>query len=135
MLDYTVMADNESMYNTPPCYTMYMCGLVFEKLLAEGGLAGMEQRNIKKAQLVYDAIASSGGFYVCPVRPASLSLSLSLSPRKPRIGYVFGKGRRMVVESGAVCIRPWLGRPCGSPVHQRPGGAGRASEVSQEHGS
>jgi phosphoserine aminotransferase len=46
MLDYTIMAENDSMYNTPPCYTIYMCGLVFEKLLAEGGLKGMEVRTL-----------------------------------------------------------------------------------------
>lgn len=66
MLDWTVMAENDSMYNTPPCYTIYMCGLVFEKLLAEGGLAAMAERNVEKAALVYDAINSSDGFYNCP---------------------------------------------------------------------
>jgi len=46
MMDFTIMAENDSMYNTPPCYTIYMCGLVFEKLLAEGGLSGMEVRTL-----------------------------------------------------------------------------------------
>jgi len=73
MMDFTIMAENDSMYNTPPCYTIYMCGLVFEKLLAEGGLSGMEERNIKKCKLVYDAIAGSDGFYVCPTAPADQS--------------------------------------------------------------
>ena len=45
---------------------MYMCGLVFEKLLAEGGLEAMEQRNVEKCKLIYDAIAASDGFYVAP---------------------------------------------------------------------
>jgi phosphoserine aminotransferase len=66
MLDWTVMAENDSMYNTPPCYTIYMCGLVFEKLLAEGGLDAMAQRNADKSKLVYDVITGSDGFYKCP---------------------------------------------------------------------
>jgi phosphoserine aminotransferase len=69
MLNWTIMAENDSMYNTPPCYTMYMCGLVFEKLLAEGGLSAMEERNIEKSKLIYDTIAASGGFYVAPTDP------------------------------------------------------------------
>ncbi len=37
MLDYKIHSDNDSMYNTPPCWAIYMCGLVFEKLLKQGG--------------------------------------------------------------------------------------------------
>ena len=48
MLDYKVAADNDSMYNTPPCWSIYVCGLVFKKLLAEGGLAAMQERNESK---------------------------------------------------------------------------------------
>ena len=48
MLDYKVTADADSMYNTPPCWSMYVCGLVFKKLLAEGGLKAMQERNEAK---------------------------------------------------------------------------------------
>jgi phosphoserine aminotransferase len=48
MLDYKVQADNDSMYNTPPCWAIYVCGLVFKKLLAEGGLEKMNLRNREK---------------------------------------------------------------------------------------
>lgn len=48
MLDYKVMADNDSMYNTPPCWPIYVCGLVFKKLLNEGGLDKMLLRNQEK---------------------------------------------------------------------------------------
>jgi len=74
MLEWATHAENDSMYNTPPCYTIYMCGLVFEKLLKEGGLAAMHERNAAKAKIVYDAIDNSGGFYDCPVDPAVRSL-------------------------------------------------------------
>lgn len=70
MLDYKVTADADSMYNTPPCWSMYVCGLVFKKLLADGGLAAVQERNESKAKLIYDAIAESGGFYSSPVDPA-----------------------------------------------------------------
>jgi phosphoserine aminotransferase len=67
MLDYKIHADNDSMYNTPPTYGIYMAGLVFQWLKRNGGLAQMEQTNIKKANLLYQAIDASNGFYNCPV--------------------------------------------------------------------
>jgi len=73
MLDWKTMAENDSMYNTPPCWTMYICGLVFEKLLAEGGLESMQMRNEEKCKLIYDVIAESDGFYRCPTKPAAQS--------------------------------------------------------------
>lgn len=74
MMDYGVQAENESLYNTPPCVAIYMCGLVFADLLAQGGLAGVQKRNEEKAALLYDAINSSNGFFRCPVAPAVRSL-------------------------------------------------------------
>ena len=59
-----------SMYNTPPCWSIYVCGLVFKHLLAAGGLPGVKANNDAKAKLVYDAIAASNGFYSSPVEPS-----------------------------------------------------------------
>ena len=70
--DYKVVADNDSMYNTPPTYSIYMAGLVFQWLKEQGGLAAMEARNRAKAQLLYDAIDASG-FYSNPVAKPSRS--------------------------------------------------------------
>ena len=67
MLDYKIHADNDSMYNTPPTYGIYMAGLVFQWLKRNGGLAQMEQTNISKANLLYQVIDASNGFYNCPV--------------------------------------------------------------------
>ena len=66
--DYKIVADNQSMYNTPPTWGIYMAGLTFQwlKRQREGGLAGIaaiEQRNIAKAELLYSAIDNSQ-FYV-----------------------------------------------------------------------
>ena len=73
MLDYRIHADNESMYNTPPTFPIYMAGLVFDWLKEQGGLAGMARINERKARLLYDAIEGSGGFYICPVAKACRS--------------------------------------------------------------
>jgi len=67
MLDYKIHADNTSLYNTPPCFSIYICGLVFERLLKLGGLEAVEKNNIAKANKIYDAIEASAGFYKCPV--------------------------------------------------------------------
>jgi len=72
MFDYKTHADNDSMYNTPPTYPMYICGLVLEWLKKKGGLAGMERINIAKANLLYDFL-DSADFYHCPVAKADRS--------------------------------------------------------------
>jgi phosphoserine aminotransferase len=73
MLDYKIHADNDSMYNTPPTFAIYMAGLVFQWLKKNGGIAAMETQNIAKANLLYDAIDASNGFYNCPVNKADRS--------------------------------------------------------------
>ncbi|TXH88095.1 MAG: 3-phosphoserine/phosphohydroxythreonine transaminase [Rhodoferax sp.] len=57
--DYKLVADNGSMYNTPPTYAIYMAGLTFQWLKRQGGVAAMEQRNIAKAELLYRTIDAS----------------------------------------------------------------------------
>ena len=67
VMDFSVMAEHGSMLNTPPTFGIYLAGLVFKHLKAQGGLAAVEAANIAKATLLYDAIESSGGFYRNPV--------------------------------------------------------------------
>ncbi|MFZ9439991.1 MAG: 3-phosphoserine/phosphohydroxythreonine transaminase [Hylemonella sp.] len=57
--DYRVVADNDSMYNTPPTYAIYIAGLVFQWLKRQGGISAMQARNVAKSQLLYQAIDSS----------------------------------------------------------------------------
>jgi phosphoserine aminotransferase len=61
--NYKTVADNQSMYNTPPTYSIYIAGLVFQWLKRQGGIAAMEQRNIAKAKLLYEAIDSSSFYF------------------------------------------------------------------------
>ena len=59
MLQYKTHADNGSMYNTPPCYGIYICGKVFKWIKKQGGLEAMKERNEKKAKILYDFLDSS----------------------------------------------------------------------------
>ncbi len=59
MLKYKTHADNDSLYNTPNCWCIYICGLVFKYLLANGGLEGSKARNVEKAKILYDFLDNS----------------------------------------------------------------------------
>ncbi|MEI6290087.1 MAG: phosphoserine transaminase [Chloroflexota bacterium] len=63
MLDYNVQVAGGSMHNTPPCFAIYMVGLVFKWAINLGGLPEIQRRNEAKADVVYNAIDASGGFY------------------------------------------------------------------------
>jgi phosphoserine aminotransferase len=64
--DYQVVADHDSMFNTPPTYSIYIAGLVFKWIQAQGGLAAMEAHNRRKAAVLYDYLDSTA-FYRAPV--------------------------------------------------------------------
>lgn len=72
LYDYQIHAQNDSMYNTPPTYAMYITGLVLAWLKKQGGLAAMEKINIAKADLLYNYLDSTD-FYHCPVAKADRS--------------------------------------------------------------
>ena len=59
MMKYKTHADNDSLYNTPPCYGIYICGKVFKWLLKNGGLTAMKELNEKKAKILYDFLDES----------------------------------------------------------------------------
>ena len=63
MLTYKTHADAESLYNTPNCYCIYMCGKVFKWLKNMGGLEAMKERNEKKAAILYDFLDQSKMFH------------------------------------------------------------------------
>ncbi|KAI9102717.1 phosphoserine aminotransferase [Phlyctochytrium arcticum] len=63
MMDFKLCADNDSMYNTPPTYGIYMAGLVFQWLLDQGGVPAIAALNERKSSKLYNFIDSSNGFY------------------------------------------------------------------------
>ncbi|MDX9826828.1 MAG: 3-phosphoserine/phosphohydroxythreonine transaminase, partial [Spirochaetia bacterium] len=73
MLSYKVHQEHNSLYNTPPCFSVYMFDLTLRWLEKAGGLEAMAKINEEKAGLVYGAIDNSGGFYRCPVESESRS--------------------------------------------------------------
>lgn len=73
MLNYQIMADKDSMYNTPPTYAIYILGLVLEWIERQGGLEAIEARNERKAKLLYDYLDSST-FYQAAAQKQDRSL-------------------------------------------------------------
>ncbi len=73
MLDWAIMAKNDSMYNTPPCYCIYVAKLVYEWILSLGGLEKMKEMNARKAKLLYDYLDSQD-YYHAPVEKESRSM-------------------------------------------------------------
>ncbi|MBQ3335001.1 MAG: 3-phosphoserine/phosphohydroxythreonine transaminase [Eubacteriaceae bacterium] len=73
MLNYKTHADKDSCYNTPPCYAIYICGLVYDWVKAQGGVAAMEAINKEKAAKLYDYLDNSK-LFKGTVRPEDRSL-------------------------------------------------------------
>ncbi|KAI5625302.1 phosphoserine aminotransferase isoform 1, partial [Silurus asotus] len=67
VFDYKVQAENNSLHNTPPCYSIYILKLVLEWIKNNGGTDVMEKLSKQKSSLIYDIISSSNGFYSCPI--------------------------------------------------------------------
>lgn len=103
MLDYKIHADNDSMYNTPPTYAIYIAGLVFKWLKKNGGLEAMERRNIEKSNLLYDYLDRSD-FFVSPVAAEDRSrMNIPFTLKDPSRDEDFLKGakaRNMVQLKG-----------------------------------
>jgi len=72
ILQYRTHAKEKSLYNTPPAFAVYVLGLVVDWVAANGGAAGIEKINGRKAKLIYDVLDSSG-YYKCPVEKESRS--------------------------------------------------------------
>ena len=94
MSDYKVQADNDSMYNTPPTYAIYVSGLVFKLLKAKGGLAAMEKTNIIKANMLYDYLDSTD-FYACPTAKENRSrMNIPFTLKDEALDEAFLKGAK-----------------------------------------
>ena len=101
--DYKQQADNDSMLNTPPTYGIYIAGLVFKWIKAQGGLTAMEAHNRAKAALLYDYLDATD-FYSSPVAKADRSLmNVPFKLKDESLDAAFLKGaeeRRMLQLKG-----------------------------------
>jgi phosphoserine aminotransferase len=92
--DYKTVAENESMLNTPPTFAWYVCGLVFQWMKAEGGLAAIGERNERKAGLLYDYIDSQD-FYRNPVaKPYRSRMNVPFTLANPELDAEFLKASK-----------------------------------------
>jgi phosphoserine aminotransferase len=100
--DYKVVADNGSMYNTPPTYGIYIAGLVFKWIKARGGLVAMEAHNRAKAAVLYDFLDHTG-FYSAPVaRDCRSLMNVPFKLKDPALDAAFLKGAE---ERGMVQLK------------------------------
>ena len=74
MLRYDTHVKNNSLYNTPPAYGIYMLGLVLKWVKEMGGVQGVHEYNTKKTDLIYNAIDESNGYYIGHAEKAARSL-------------------------------------------------------------
>jgi phosphoserine aminotransferase len=100
--DFKVLAENDSMYNTPPTYAIYIAGLVFKWLKEQGGLAGIEARNVGKSDLLYAAIDASGLYSNSVARDCRSRMNVPFFLRDQRLDADFLKGAR---ERGMIQLR------------------------------
>ena len=91
MYDWKLMADNGSMYNTPPCWPIYIAGMVFDYLLENGGLDAMKEKNLKKAGLLYDYLDSQD-YYIAPVeKPYRSMMNVTFVTGNPDLDKKFAR--------------------------------------------
>jgi phosphoserine aminotransferase len=90
--DYKTVADNDSMYNTPPTYAIYIAGLVFRWLKAQGGLAAVAQHNATKAAVLYDCLDASSFFSSPVARDCRSLMNVPFKLKDPGLDGAFLKG-------------------------------------------
>jgi phosphoserine aminotransferase len=92
VFNWKTQANNQSMINTPPTYSIYIAGLVFEWLMAEGGVDAIEQKNIAKAKLLYDYLDASD-FYFNDIQVQNRSrMNVPFKLRNENLNEAFLKG-------------------------------------------
>ncbi len=92
--NYKIVAENQSMFNTPPTYAIYMAGLVFQWLKRQGGMTAMEQRNEAKAALLYDAIDGSQLYFNKVTRDCRSRMNVPFFLRDESLNEAFLSGAR-----------------------------------------
>ena len=91
MLSYKTMIDKDSMYNTPPCYNIYMLGLVMKWLTKQGGVEEMEKRKTEKAAVLYDYLDESRLFRGCALKPHRSDMNVTFTTGDKELDARFAK--------------------------------------------
>ena len=91
LMSYQVMIDADSMHNTPPCYTIYMLGLVLKWVDAQGGVLGMEKLRCERAQMLYDYLDESKLFTGCAERAARSGMNITFRTGDNALDDMFAK--------------------------------------------
>jgi len=91
LLSYQLMIDSDSMHNTPPCYTLYILGLVLKWLEKQGGVEGMCKIKSAKAKILYDAIDESKLFSGCAEKAARSDMNITFRSTSEELDVKFAK--------------------------------------------
>ena len=91
LMNYALMVENDSMLNTPPCYTIYILGLVLKWLEAQGGLAGMEKIKSDKAKILYNFIDESALIDGCAQKDARSDMNVTFRTKSEELDAQFVK--------------------------------------------
>lgn len=91
LMSYQTMIDTDSMHNTPPCYTIYMLGLVLKWLDAQGGVEGMEKIKSAKAKILYDYLDESTLFKGCAIPEARSDMNVTFNSGDEALDELFAK--------------------------------------------
>jgi phosphoserine aminotransferase len=102
MLNWETHAETKSLYNTPPCYSIYMAGLVFKWMLAQGGVKSMQKTNEEKAALLYDYLDQSDLFSATVAQKDRSIMNVPFVTGNPDIDAAFIKG---AAENGLVTLK------------------------------
>lgn len=102
MLNYKLMADNGSMYNTPPTYGIYMLKLMFEWIEAQGGVVSLQKRNKEKASLLYDYLDQSKLFIPVAAKEDRSMMNVTFKTGNPDLDAQFVKE---ATERGLVSLK------------------------------
>ncbi|MBP5167215.1 MAG: 3-phosphoserine/phosphohydroxythreonine transaminase [Oscillospiraceae bacterium] len=96
MLDYAAMIKGDSMHNTPPCWCIYMLGLVLKWMDAQGGLSVIEQRKKEKAKILYDVIDSSSLYKGCAEKDSRSDMNVTFVTGDPELDKRFIAGAKEI---------------------------------------
>ena len=91
IMNYKTMIDKDSMYNTPPCYTIYMLGLTMKWIEANGGLAGMKKLKEQRSGMLYDFLDQSSMFHGTVEKEARSGMNVTFKTEDPELDAKFIK--------------------------------------------